>query len=219
MSQTTECPTCGRDDFKSRKGMQWHHAKQHGEPYRITVRCSNCGSELDRPPHRVDRSENQFCDRDCNDAYLHGREAPESHNFRREGKSQYECDHCGKSFERYPSRVVGEKTFCSFECKNDALRGSRKHGIHYGSNWKEQRKKRLEKDGYECVICQKGNEQEKIDNGQSLHVHHIRKARNYRIKGNQIDYEKANRIENLITLCVKCHHWWEDIPLKPDIDR
>lgn len=218
MDEDTVCPTCDRDNFKSQKGMQWHHAKQRGEPYRMVVKCSNCKKELKRSPYRVEQVENHFCNRECNNMFLRDRDVPEDHNFRRKGKFQYQCDNCDKTFERYPSRVVGEDTFCSYGCKNDAHRGTRHKGIHYGPNWKQQREKRLEKDGHVCVACKKTNDQEKAETGQSLQVHHVRKARRFRTEGKQIDYERANRVDNLLTLCAECHHRWEGIPLKPQID-
>lgn len=87
---------------------------------------------------------------------------------------------------------------------------------YYGPNWEEQRRKRLEKDGYECVVCSLSNEQHKEIRGTALHVHHIQRKESFRKGNGELDYERANRIENLITLCYKCHNRWEGIPLRPD---
>lgn len=58
-----------------------------------------------------------------------------------------------------------------------------------GKDWRKQRELRLKTDGYKCVLCgedyTKGN----------LDVHHI--VRYY--------YTKDNSLENLITLCKRCH--------------
>lgn len=214
----TECPTCERKDFKNEQGMRWHHSHAHGEKLPSTVPCDYCGSTVSKPPSLIKRSENHFCDVECMNDWKRGREAPPDHNFRKEGMKTYSCDNCDKEIERYPSTVDVNTTgtvFCSRKCADGYRTGNRVRGIHYGPNWKEQRKARLEKDGYECVVCKKSNEQERMDLGQSLQVHHIRKARFFEIEDGQIDYDKANRLENLLTLCCKCHHRWEGIPLRP----
>jgi predicted HNH restriction endonuclease len=47
--------------------------------------------------------------------------------------------------------------------------------------------------------------------GRALDVHHITPAREFE------DGEKRNAMENLISLCVRCHTEWEKIaPLRPD---
>ncbi|WP_206536580.1 HNH endonuclease [Halorubrum tebenquichense] len=47
--------------------------------------------------------------------------------------------------------------------------------------------------------------------GEDLHVHHITRF------GAFDSYQKANRLENLVTLCRSCHLGkWEGIPLRPD---
>lgn len=75
--------------------------------------------------------------------------------------------------------------------------------IQYGPNWPEQREKRLGKDDWECQGCGMTNtEHEKVD-GQGLHVHHRTKRRKFE------DYEEANRVENLVSLCRECHVEWE----------
>jgi 5-methylcytosine-specific restriction endonuclease McrA len=75
--------------------------------------------------------------------------------------------------------------------------------VRYGSNWSEQREKALERDGWECRDCGTTNEEHLDRDGQGLHVHHLTKRRKFD------DYEEANRLENLVTLCRDCHAKWE----------
>lgn len=73
----------------------------------------------------------------------------------------------------------------------------------YGPNWKEQRRKALERDGYTCQYCGKQANQEKW---WQIHVHHKRKIRwFYDHEVQAIDYENANDLDNLVTLCKACH--------------
>lgn len=65
----------------------------------------------------------------------------------------------------------------------------------YGPNWPEQRRKALERDGYRCTKC---------GGKLGIAVHHIRKARLWVVDG-KYDWEKGNDLNNLTTLCGKCH--------------
>jgi 5-methylcytosine-specific restriction endonuclease McrA len=89
----------------------------------------------------------------------------------------------------------------------------------YGGNWDEQRQKALERDGYTCQTpgCELSQEthREKFDVG--LHVHHIRPLSMFGENESELDFEQANRLENLVTVCVEHHHLWERAsPLRLD---
>jgi DEAD/DEAH box helicase domain-containing protein len=72
----------------------------------------------------------------------------------------------------------------------------------YGPNWREQRRKALERDGYRCRTCGANGG----SGGISLHVHHIRPFRDYNyIPGANENYLHANQIDNLVSLCPSCH--------------
>ncbi|WP_080510781.1 HNH endonuclease [Halorubrum californiense] len=60
-----------------------------------------------------------------------------------------------------------------------------------GPNWARQRRKTHDRDGHECQHC--GSEDQ-------LQVHHIVPYESFD------DHQEANRLSNLITLCVSCHH-------------
>ena len=62
---------------------------------------------------------------------------------------------------------------------------------YYGPNWESQRKLALKRDNYTCQLC--GAKSGQID------VHH-------QIPFSKCDnYKEANSLDNLITVCQKCH--------------
>lgn len=70
----------------------------------------------------------------------------------------------------------------------------------YGAGWDESKREQVrERDEYECQVCGMLNEEHIERVGNSLHVHHIRKARKFD------DPKQRNSPNNLITLCVYCH--------------
>ncbi len=71
----------------------------------------------------------------------------------------------------------------------------------YGPNWEQQRALALERDEYRCRRCGVQGTPER-----PLHVHHIRPFRTFGyVPGENEAYREANRLENLITLCSRCH--------------
>ena len=74
----------------------------------------------------------------------------------------------------------------------------------YGPNWQQQRQKVLQRDDYRCRTCGAAG-------STHLHVHHIRPFREYGfISGENENYRKANKLDNLITLCPSCHRRAEE---------
>jgi transposase len=85
---------------------------------------------------------------------------------------------------------------------------------YYGPNWQEQRSKARERDNYTCQSCGiKESEYEK-----ELAVHHITRMRDFKTESG-FDYEQANDLDNLVTLCSSCHSRWEGIPLRPQYNE
>ncbi|PHQ38531.1 endonuclease [Halorubrum persicum] len=89
----------------------------------------------------------------------------------------------------------------------------------YGENWKDQRKKALKRDGFGCQTpgCARSQADHQVEFGTGLHIHHIRPLSSFSDNGETVDFERVNRLENLVTVCVKHHHLWERAsPLRLD---
>ena len=71
----------------------------------------------------------------------------------------------------------------------------------YGPNWREQRNRARARDGYRCTRC---GAPEPPDRQHD--VHHLRPFREFGyVPGQNEAYLEANALENLITLCRRCH--------------
>ena len=66
--------------------------------------------------------------------------------------------------------------------------------IDYGKHWTQIRQQVLSRDGHRCSLCGKQE-----DGSLKLHVHHKKPFRTFS------DPEIANNMENLLTLCERCH--------------
>jgi 5-methylcytosine-specific restriction endonuclease McrA len=121
-----------------------------------------------------------------------------------------ECEVCDATFERHPSRITGEVTVCSKECQNkwlsESFAGSGhpnwKGGVKvpYGKGWSATRRQALERDDYQCMICSKPKE----EIGRNPDVHHITPLRLF-IESEEHEKEDAHYLENVVSLCIKCH--------------
>jgi 5-methylcytosine-specific restriction endonuclease McrA len=138
----------------------------------------------------------------------------------RKGKVDVECEVCSEPLKKWPSRIAAnDNHFCSFECrgeydseqmvgeKNPAWKGG--YSDYYGDNWPEQRKRTLERDGYECRACGMPEEEHQEQYGQELEVHHVVPVREFN------DPADANSLGNLVTSCVRCHRRYEGMPVFP----
>jgi 5-methylcytosine-specific restriction endonuclease McrA len=76
--------------------------------------------------------------------------------------------------------------------------GRWKGGVdHYGPTWKKQRAAAIRRDHARCQHCGQGRG---FFRARVLDVHHIQPFRTF-----NGDSGTANRLDNLITLCKKCH--------------
>lgn len=74
----------------------------------------------------------------------------------------------------------------------------------YGTDWPDIRDEVLQRDRHECQRCGISHEEHKkrddlFPPGKGLHVHHITPFREF----DSVD--EANRLENLVALCARCH--------------
>lgn len=109
-----ECPTCGRDDFASERGVKIHHQTAHGESIAGEVLiCDQCGDEYRVPECESDES--RFCSRACSDEARSERLSGEGHPQWEGGKEVVECHTCGECFKVDRHRADSAK-YCSQEC-------------------------------------------------------------------------------------------------------
>lgn len=71
--------------------------------------------------------------------------------------------------------------------------------IDYGPNWSAIRRAVIDRDDQQCAVCGKGQDQ------TELHVHHKQPLRSF------TTLDQANRPQNLITLCPRCHQRVENV--------
>ncbi len=73
--------------------------------------------------------------------------------------------------------------------------------LDYGPNWSSQRDAARQRDGYRCCTCGAPERE-----GRQHDVHHIRPFREFGyVFGENEAYVQANVLENLVTLCPRCH--------------
>lgn len=193
-----DCPSCERDDFTSEHGVKIHHKKAHGQSIAQTEECVWCGSDF-RPSH----SEQKYCSEGCYGEWLSENKSGEDHP-QWGGRIEGECETCGDMFTFRPS--ASDRRFCGRDCFH-AWHGSvwvgedhpnwkGGYGKWYGKSWSEQRQKAIERDGNSCRVCGDSPSED-----YSIHVHHITPFREFGLE----KHEEANRLENLVTLCMEHH--------------
>ena len=180
--------------------------------------CEQCGEEF-----TYKKREQRFCSRECFGE--HRKLKPKKCKYCGEifqpyksgeknpmykGMSKFICEWCDSGYEDYPSRKHRTR-FCSEECRRDwlknTLRGENSHLWRGGTidsrgeNWLKQRAKALSKDSYKCIDCSLTNEESLKRYNMELSVHHLIPFRQFRG-----DYITANKLDNLVTVCVSCHH-------------
>lgn len=168
--------------------------------------CGYCSNKFIKHPKISIKSwkNKKFCSQSCymKDKNLAGKNNPMyGKPAWNRGVHKYTsiCKTCNKEFFYYPGKSIGK--YCSQKCFSINNRGSNNcnfvgSGKYYrGLDWKEVRTKVRMRDKYMCFKCGMSNEECLLDFNCQLHVHHI------------IPYRlcKSNNIDNLVSLCPKCH--------------
>lgn len=189
-----ECELCGKP-YRSKLYLQTYCSNKCSgvaKQNRVKRLCNHCGAEFEQVKSHADLGLIAFCSHECYALSL-------------ENKISVTCNHCGKEFERAPNRI-GNQVFCSSDCRYEKWQGENNPNWQIekvpkgrGDNWEMQRRKARKRDNVTCQICGyhhgiKNKKRRYID------VHHITPYREF-----ADDYEKANELSNLITLCRKCH--------------
>jgi 5-methylcytosine-specific restriction endonuclease McrA len=171
--------------------------------------CELCGTAFEYYPSE---KEGLYC-RECVDG-ADWRDPPAvegtDHPRWKGGKVEVECAVCGEPIERYPSHLTGEVSLCSDECRYDWLSETFTGEGHpnweggptgsYGPGWNRVRRRALERDGRECVVCG----QTRAEIGRNPDVHHIVPVRVF-ARADDRDVEDAHDLANVVSLCVGCH--------------
>jgi len=88
------------------------------------------------------------------------------------------------------------------ERRNDGAHGLEGDSIFQRDpNWEEKRQQRLEIDNYECQDCGVSED----EYYRSLDVHHKEKKEQFIQEDGSINWEDANAMEILVSLCQSCH--------------
>jgi len=179
--------------------------------------CMHCGKKFGAHAYHGSRGSQKFCSKDCYTLYMRSRQPRPT------------CEKCGREFRVHPSQLrYNANRFCSYKCAGNArerffkacewcgddfeFTKHRLTSAHYCSRkcqgqgfsakktkhpvnaktrcgrkaWRERRLEALERDGWQCTRCGRD---------QKLVVHHIRPWRE----------TQDDSLENLTTLCMKCH--------------
>lgn len=170
--------------------------------------CDHCGKPIQAGPTRWKGKKHAFCNHECYGAW--GRaNIPKTAEI-----VTVVCAQCGQERERYAC-TVGRyaRYFCDEKCRrkwqaksisgerNVLWKGGRKAG-YYGPNWGKQKRAARQRDTHSCQRC--GVTQEEL--GMKLDVHHIIPFREFGyIPGKNDAYKDANALDNLVSLCKRCH--------------
>lgn len=171
--------------------------------------CELCGEEFEYYPSE---KEGLYCSTCVEEENWRHRPSIEGDDNPRwnGGKVELDCEVCGETVERYPSNVTGEVTVCGEECRTAWLSDAFTKSGHpnwkgggngaYGKGWSRVRRKALERDGYECVVCAKTSE----EIGRNPDVHHITPVRLF-AESESHSKTDAHYLANVASLCVECH--------------
>lgn len=173
---------------------------------KVEVTCETCGDAFEVYPYRADDA--RFCSSECDGEFKKQMTGEDAYAW--EGaKEEYECENCGETFKNYPYH---DTAHCSDECYRETLkeryagegnpvwRGGRVR--NYGPNWQEQRQKAVERDDHACQDC--GKHADEMDRAPD--VHHKKRLGWFKEEYDAPEwYRKGNAVDNLVTLCQRCH--------------
>jgi 5-methylcytosine-specific restriction endonuclease McrA len=187
------CEYCGRQFYESRNTRE-SKPRFCCRECRIRsndkhVICEHCGKDfiIRGSQHK------KYCSKECRLAHGWTPKNPSK-------KSIFVCRWCGRFFEEWTYR---NPTICSDQCRSEYGASKRAQQLYKGGsikcrgmNWKSQSRKARRRDHFTCRRCGKNGPRENV----RIAVHHIIPYREF-----HGDYEKANQLSNLISLCYSCH--------------
>lgn len=164
----------------------------------MIVHCVTCNVELERTEKQLQASTRSVCSSRC--AAISARLCREYRHV------TIDCPICGNTFRRDPGELLRWKyVTCGAACNEVARRNGHiargpsvegRLSWNYGTSWPKQKRLARKRDNDTCQDCgvTRGNY------GRALDVHHIVRLHDF-----DGDTDSANRLENLRTLCKKCH--------------
>lgn len=183
----------------------------HPDSVWVTLECVQCGKSYTKRHYRVREGQKHFCSYACHWEWQH-RQFDKHH-------IKLNCQMCGKEFlrSRYFVEVRTNSRFCSRKClyRYNSLNRRREKNVNwkgggkndYGPDWTWQRKQARKRDKNKCILCGAEPHKWKLD------VHHIAPFRTFGyIPGENDNHVLANKLENLVTLCKRCHRKVERNP-------
>lgn len=194
---------------------KWRRRLDIPKPSRtVELECPVCGDEFTRTKAKVERVEHtNVCSRECiyegRSEGIIGRQVDGGYDVS-ETVHTRECPVCGDEFDTTASE---DYKHCSRQCFLDA-HSERMAGegnpsyidgssydkrCHRGAHWERERKKVYERDDYTCRRCgRKCISRDKFngsDGDRIIQAHHV----------NGYDSPEDNTLDNLVTLCARCH--------------
>lgn len=193
----------------------------------VPIECFTCGTIVYRSRSQVNETNNIFCGRACAGEWKAEHYLGEENPNWSGGNVTVECDNCGSSLQRKPNEAGRNvHNFCDQDChgewRADHLTGDA-HWLwdggytnYYGPSFPRQRRRALERDEYQCQVCDITREEHYDLYGEDLHMHHIIRFRAFHdAPGEWQNHEEANALENLVTMCQAHHHEWEGLSIRP----
>ena len=194
------CPICNEEFIYKKKNQIYCSAKCMGISKQLDIKkCLYCGEDF--KPYKDFL---KFCSRECSHSYHSG-----DKNSMYKGKDKHTCEWCGGEYEDYPSRNKRTR-FCSEKCRIEWVgkfnsgegsymwKGGNRTDYR-GPNWRKQRSLVIERDNCKCSDCGISNNDSLVKYKAVLSVHHLKPYHEFD------NYEEANKLENLITVCLSCH--------------
>lgn len=168
---------------------------------RSSIYCLYCGKEITISAWQKGRK--KFCSTACSNRYY--RKDQPANN--RKDPIERNCEICGKKIYSIPSNH--DVKYCSKKCffhakklmtgeKSPRWQGGKSYYADI-PNWEELAHAARKRDHLRCTKCHISNKASIRIYRKGLEVHHIIP---YRIS-------QDNSLDNLKTLCVKCHKWYE----------
>jgi len=196
---------------------------------RTTVECIICGEAEQRLQSDIAGVQNTFCSQECLHTWRSEDFTGETHPLTE--RIEVKCEWCDNSMQRIPA-VAGSRTyhFCNYDCmgkwRSEYRAGENAPAwegggeLYRGPNWLKQRDRAVERDGRQCQRCGCTESEHFDEYGRELGVHHLTPVREfYREAGDEEpDFTEVNALDNLVTLCVKCHRRIEELPVVPQFD-